>query len=362
MMPAKCKAIHGPFAWRGAELAKGGSWLKAWSKAELAEIDAALAAVRRRGLAWDALTRDDFRLAAVAGKLAAVARELEEGSGVVKLTGLPAGKYSSDELKLVWMGLARHLGTPVYQDSNGQLLREIRDQSAEAGGDLGARHGRLVAEQGGEVFLSSKARTYSSGELRFHTDRSDVVGLLAVQQAKSGGISKIASSVAVHNAMLERRPDLLDLLYQPYHRSRLGEEEGGEQVVYPLPVFGLRGGKFTSHYSRTYIEAAQLLPATPSMSDAQWQAIDFLAELAEALSLQMRLAPGDIQILNNHVVYHARTPFEDDPEAGLVRLLYRVWLAMPNSRLLPTDHAVLWRDVAAGALRGGIGHEPLAAR
>ena len=88
-------------------------------------------------------------------------------------------------------------------------------------------------------------------------------------------------------------------------------------------------------------------------------ALDLLAELAEELCFEMRLAPGDIQLLNNHVVYHARTPFTDDPAAGRVRLLYRLWLAMANSRPLPADHAVLWRDVAPGALRGGIGQTPV---
>lgn len=351
--------IPGLCAWRGDEIAGGGSWLGAWTPGELAEIDAALAAVMDRGLAWSALTKDDFPLPTVAGRLAAVAEELEEGRGFVKLTGLPVARYGPDELKVIWMGLARHLGRPVFQDSNGQLMREIRDESAELGGDLGARHGRLSAADGGGEFLSSKARTYSSGELRYHTDRTDVVGLLTVGQARSGGVSKIASAVAVHNAMLARRPDLLALLYRPVHRSRLGEEEGGEAVTYPLPVFGLRDGKVTSHYSRTYIEAAQLLPATPRMTEAHWQALDLLAELAEEHALQMRLEPGDIQFLNNHVIYHARTSFEDDAEAGQVRRLYRVWLAMPNSRALPEDHAVLWRDVAAGALRGGIGQEPI---
>ncbi len=344
-------AIEGPCVWTGEDLAARGPWLQAWRAAELAELDAALAAAEARGLAWDTLTKDDFPLDAVAAKLAEVAGELEQGCGVVKLTGFPVARYSAAQLKLLWMGLARHLGTPVFQDSGGQLLREIRDE----GGDLGTRHGRLAGASDGGEFLSSKARTYSSGELRFHTDRCDVVGLLTLQQAKTGGLSKIASSVAVHNAILERRPDLLALLYKPIWRSRLGEEQGGESAVYPLPVFGLAGGKFTSHYSRTYVEAAQLQPGTPPMSPVQWQALDLLAEVAEALCHRMRLAPGDMQFLNNHVVYHAREPFEDDPATGQVRRLYRAWLAMAESRPLPEDHAVLWRNVAAGSLRGGIG-------
>jgi hypothetical protein len=32
----------------------------------------------------------------------------------------------------------------------------------------------------------------------------------------------------------------------------------------------------------------------------------------------------------------------------------RLWLAMPNSRALPKGQEVLWRNIEAGALRGGI--------
>ena len=59
------------------------------------------------------------------------------------------------------------------------------------------------------------------------------------------------------------------MLCKDVYRSRLGEETGGEGMAYPLPVFGVRDGRFTSHYSRTYVEAAQLSPDVPKMSDAQ---------------------------------------------------------------------------------------------
>jgi len=68
----------------------------------------------------------------------------------------------------------------------------------------------------------------------------------------------------------------------------------------------------------------------------------------------MNFAPGDIQFVNNHVIYHARTAFEDAAAQGADRLLYRLWLAMPNSRPLPQGHEVLWRSIEPGALRGGI--------
>ena len=354
-MHSQRNPLTGRCVWRGSELLQDPRWQHEWTLEELAEIDRALQQAERLGVPWQTVTPADFPLNRVAARLDRAAGELENGRGLVKFTGLPVERYDESQLRLIWMALARQLGRPVYQDSQGQLMRAIRDE----GGDLGARHGRMEWGARGEDFLSSKARTYSNGVLRYHTDRTDVVGLLAQQQAARGGISKLASAVAVHNEILARRPDLLELLFAPYHRSRLGEEEGGENVVYALPVMALCDGRFTSHYSRTYIEAAQLLPDTPKMSDAQWEAIDLLAAVAEELALDMRLAPGDIQLLNNHVIYHARTPFEDDPDSGRVRCLLRVWLAMANSRPLPADHAVLWGDVAAGALRGGIGQTPI---
>lgn len=341
--------IDGPHIWTRLELANKTDWRRPWAAHELQEIDAALAHAKSAGRTWLTVDRESFPLDRTADVLREVADELEDGRGFQLLTGLPVAKYAPDDLRLLWMGLGRWLGHPVTQDFEGQMMRDIQAQP----GDLGARHDKMQATDGGE-FLSSKARTYSNGQLRFHTDRTDVVGLLTVRQAASGGESRIASTGAVHNAILEARPDLLELLYQPIYRSRLGEEPGGGDVVYPLPVFGLRDGKLTSHYSRTYVEAAQLRDETPRMSDAQWAALDMLAETAGKLALAMRLAPGDIQLINSHVTYHARTAFQDDDASGQARLLHRLWLAMPNSRPLPEDHAVLWRNVNAGAVRGGV--------
>ncbi|MBU0725310.1 MAG: TauD/TfdA family dioxygenase [Alphaproteobacteria bacterium] len=325
-------------------------WIVELSPADLAEIEAALAHVDRLDIPWHAITQEDFPLQGLKARLAAAREELEEGSGMVKLRTIPVERYSEAQLKRLYYGLGTHLGHLLFQNNRGELMREIRDEGAE----IGQRYGEVKTEQGG-TFLSSYARTLSNGALRFHTDRCDVVGLLCVRQAGRGGVSKLASSVAIHNTILERRPDLLDVLFQPYFRSRFGEEKGMEKTAYPLPIFGLQDGKFTSHYSLTYIEAAEFIPGIPPLSPAQREALTLLQQVAEELSFEMVLEPGDIQLLNNHVIYHGRTPFQDDAPSGRSRLLYRLWLAMPNSRRLPDDHAILWRDVTPGSLRGGIG-------
>jgi hypothetical protein len=349
------QALTGRDAWLGNDMANSTSWIRELSPASLAEIDVALRAVQQRGLPWREITREDFPLPTLAAQLDDVAAELEQGCGMVKLRNLPVERYSEDELRQIYVGIACHVGRLLFQNRRGELMRDIRDEGAE----VGQRYGQVTTEAGG-TFLSSYARTLSNGSLRFHTDRCDVVALLCVRQARAGGVSKLASAVAVHNTILARRPDLLEVLLQPYYRSRFGEEAGGEAVAYPLPLFGVRDGRFTSHYSRTYIESAQMIAGVPKLMPAQIEALDLLDAVAEAQSFGMSLAPGDIQFVNNHVIYHARTPFEDDAASGQSRLLYRLWLWMPNSRALPADHAVLWRRVEPGVLRGGIAQEAAA--
>jgi hypothetical protein len=340
--------LQGACVWKGEEIRQNHRWLKQVPTNVLDELDAALDAVKE--LKWRDVTRHNFSLPDAAAFFDEVLEELESGSGMVKLSGLGVGCYSQEQLRRIWYGIGCHLGTPMYQNRRGEVMRDIRDEGMGVGAKL---YGATI-DASGKPFLSSGARTLSPGQLRFHTDRCDVVGLLCVRQASEGGVSKLASSATVYNEILRRRPDLHALLCKPIPRSRFGEEAGGEHVVYDLPVFGVRDGKLTSHFSLTYIENAQLLPSTRRLTDAEHEAIQMLMDVAEEVCFEMRFAPGDMQLLNNHVVYHGRTAFKDDVSTGQDRLLMRLWLSVHNSRALPEDHAVLWGDVGAGRAHGGI--------
>jgi hypothetical protein len=339
--------IGGPAAWTGAEMAGSNVWRHRLTPAGIDEIERALAQVTARGLDWRQLRKADFPLPTLAPVLAGVGEALEHGPGLMLLSGLPVERWSESQCRAVFFGLGAYLGTARSQTVHGELMAAITDEADRAS------RGE-VKTQDGKSFLSSRGRVQSTGQLRFHTDRVDVVGLLCVNRAAKGGLSKVASAVAIHDAMLARRPDLLELLFRDYYRSRFGEEDKSNRAWYPLPIFATAGPHFTTHYSRTYIEAAELIPELPKLSPEQWQAIDLMAELAEELCLTMTLEPGDIQLLNNHVMFHARTAYEDDPAGARPRLLYRLWLSTPNSRPLPPGHAVLFGDTRAGALRGGI--------
>ena len=124
--------------------------------------------------------------------------------------------------------------------------------------------------------------------------------------------------------------------------------------VFAMPVFGFAGEKITSQYSRTYVEQAQEVPGVPKLTPAQNEALDMLASVAEELCLHSPFEDGDIQLLNNHLVYHGRTAYADDAPAGRDRLLLRLWLSTPNSRRLPDGFDSLWGSIAPGAVRGGV--------
>jgi hypothetical protein len=334
-------------AWRGEDLARSTDWIRPLTAAEIEELDVALRAAQRRGLDWRRVAREDFAIPGLARSLAEVSRELEDGRGLVLLRGIPVARYTEDELRIVYWGLGLHLGTPRYQNAEGELIGDVRDENRLYGAV------REVDPAGAGERRTSRSKARSAGPLRFHTDRTDVVTLLCVRPALRGGLSKVVSGPAVYNAILARRPDLHALLCAPYSHSREGEA-GGRQRFYAMPIFGMRDGRFTSQYSRTFVENAQGLPGVPPLTAAQNEALDLWAEVCEELCYRMELRAGDLQLLNNHVVYHARTTYEDDPRPNHDRFLMRLWLSMPNSRALPEGFEALWGSIEPGALRGGI--------
>jgi len=344
------KIIDGPFVWKGSDIVNSTDWILPLDARSIDILETGLSKFEAQGLNWQQASKDTFSLEQLDTFFRHISDELENGFGLIKITGLPVERYSDAQLKSIYYAMMSHIGVPVSQNTSGAVMMAIEDE----GKKKSESYGTVQDAKTGEKFLSSRSRALSGGVLRLHTDRCDVVTLLCVRQATSGGISKLVSAVAIHNEMLKRRPDLLELLFQDYPRSRFGEESKDIDGYFMLPIFGMCKGKFTTHFSRTYIEASQTGTTAPRMSDKQWEAMDLLAQLGEELGFTMALEPGDIQLLNNHHIFHGRTAYEDTAELGSGRLLHRIWMAVPNSRQLPAGQEVLWGTTASGKIRGGI--------
>lgn len=303
--------------WRGPDIQDDASWIMPLTEADIAEVDAAQRHVRSLG-AEIPFTAAQFPLQKLAAKLDTVPDRLENGPGVVLIRGLPRARYTTEECELIYWGFGVHFGTPVSQNTRGHLLGHVRDE--------------------GRTMKDRTARGYQTREkMDFHSDQLpvDALGLFCVRTSKSGGASALASVEAIHNVILEERPDLLEVLYQPFAIDWRGEEPQGEQPWYRCPMFSYAGGKVTSRItSRAYFDSLTRFSPDLALTDIQREALNFVQEVANRpeLRLRMHFQEGDMQFINNHAILHAREAFEDHEDPELKRHLLRMWIAFPEGR------------------------------
>lgn len=332
--------VEHPSAWTRASLMTDKTWVHRLDEANVKEIQDALRAARATGLTPATLCKDSFPLPRVGTTLARIADELEVGRGIALLRGVPTD-FDRASLELLYAGIGAHLGTPVAQSREGELIGSVTDSGKRLGDARG-----------------SKTRD----PLPFHTDRSDVVGLFCLRTAKSGGESYVISATALHNALLDEAPELCAALYQRFYHRRTDWEAEYSEPTYGLPVFSRTDGHFAVRYLRHFIRTAQDLPETPRLTGAQNAALDRIDALCAdpTYFASMPFEVGDIQFLNNFVALHSRAGYEDDPDPEQRRLLLRLWLSVPNSRPLHPDFAALYGNTGAGQLRGGVPVESMA--
>jgi hypothetical protein len=330
-------AQHGPAAWLGPQMAARGDWVVTLTDAEIAEIDAALATTPFDAAAGVfARTAAGFALPTLGARLAALQHELLHGRGFALLRGLPVARYTRTQLAALFLGIGAHLGRARSQNARGHLLGHVCD--------LG-----LASDD-------PNVRIYQTHERQtFHTDSCDVVGLLCLREAQSGGDSLLVSALTLFNEMRTQRPDLLARLLQPMAHDRRGEVPAGQQPYFMIPVFSWHAGQLTVFYQRQYFDSAQRFADAPRLTADDVAALDLFDQLANdpRLNLTMRLAPGDMQFVHNHVLLHDRTAFTDAPDPAQRRHLLRLWLACPGARELPPAFAARYGALTVGD-RGGI--------
>ena len=326
--------VDGPGVWYGRDLARRGDWIHTLSAAEIAEIEEALRAVR---VPLAELTPATFPLPRLGPFLRSVLRELLEGRGFILLRGLPVERWSREEQARAYLGIGSWLGRFRSQNAKGHLLGHVKDLGLD--------------------IRDPRVRYYQTNRaLEYHTDSVDIVGLLCLQTAKAGGESYLASSMSVYNEVLRRRPDLVPALFEPFPTDRRGEVPEGMKPWFDIPIYHRHAGRLSCIYVRQYIESAQkLFPEARRLSAAQVEAMDLIDGLCNdpAIHLAMDFRPGDVQLLHNHQILHARGDFENWPEPERHRHLLRLWVAPPEARALPEVFAPRYGSVVPGA-RGGI--------
>ncbi|ANF83394.1 hypothetical protein A3K93_14275 (plasmid) [Acinetobacter sp. NCu2D-2] len=302
-------------AWMGKELIQKDDWIYHLSQDVIAALDANLAEIEAKKLMLNQinhghLTIQDTNILAEFSKWA---DELENGYGFFLLKGLDAERYSEDQMATLYYLIGLYMGQPVTQNARGDLLGRVENV-----GDL----------------KNKSTRVYETNAyLPYHTDLSDVVGLLSIRKAKQGGLSSLVSAATVYNQILEHYPEYLGYYYHPTYCDHLGDPEPSL-----TPIFSYWEGKLSCRYMRAYIELGHERRGIP-LSSVQKQAFDIFDHFINHpdLRIDMMLEPGDMQFCNNYSVMHSRTAFEDFDELSKRRKLLRLWLKMPNARSLAED-------------------------
>jgi hypothetical protein len=358
--PSASELLKVPGEWSGAELAKSEYWGIELSELELAELDAALQVCKASptfelvdGFQPMGVTQENFPLQTLGLKITKeFAEGLENGPGVFMIKNFPtpstSNGYSAEDIGIMYAGFNTYLGSWVPQSSAG--LRSVSR-------GFGLPLGKVQAEMCGNTPLQGKQ---ANNYFRLHTDRCDCITLMCIQKAPAGGLSRIASIPKIHNTMVNEYPDECARLYKPY--VRIWE---GKDGYFPLPVWSIHEGKFTSQVSPSYIENAQVLadfpekyPGIPKYSEFEIDAVDLLEEIGCANSYDFMMEPGMVYWLNNHLVYHGRDSWKfvpESPENG--RLMYRMWITPHNTRALPTTDAykLVWSYDDTDESMGGNG-------
>lgn len=322
-----------PSAWLGRDIgAEPERWTIRLSAAHIAELESNLS----DDISLTDLTKSGFPLPTLGSVLREFQGELINGRGFGLIKGLDVTRFGEDQAARIFFGIGTHLGHARSQNAAGDILGHVRD--------VGARPD------------DPKSRIYqTSARQTFHTDSSDVVGLICLKDAKSGGESLLVSAGSIFNEMQKRRPDLLPLLFEPIATDRRGEVPDGMKPFFEIPVFTWHLGFLNVMYQRQYIDSAQRFAAALRLSDRHVAALDLFDELANDpdLCFSMRLAPGDMQFVYNHALLHDRTGFEDHADLADRRHLLRLWLSVPGDRPLPDCFAQRFGSTEIGN-RGGI--------
>ncbi len=301
--------LTGPSIWRGADLVdRTDLWMVTLAPGEADEIVAAARGAVASGFELEDVDKSRFPLPTVGPKVREWRRTIEQGVGFVVVRGLPVAELSDQEAQMAFWGVGHHMGIPGAQNPDQELLGHVRDyQEAEDN-----PHVRLYR---------------TAANIEFHCDAADVVGLLCLSTARSGGQSRIVSTGELFNLVMAEDPDLVQALFEPFVLDRRGEGREGTLPYYYLPPCAYAKGELRTFYHSEYMrsvarhEGVEIPPAQKKLITLY----DTFGADPE-IQLDMWLQPGDMQFLSNHSIAHARTAYEDDPDSP--RHLLRLWLSL----------------------------------
>lgn len=324
-------------AWYGDSL-KGETsrWVMQLSTVEVTELVTAADNCLNLSDDISQINQDNFKLPTLAAKIDLLGEQLTGGLGFMLVKGIDSSQYSTVQLAAMFYGFGAHIGAARMQNAKGHVLGHVRDLNKRSD--------------------DPNVRIYQTNERQsFHTDSADIVALLCLNKAASGGDSLLVSALSVFNEMHRNYPELLTCLLDPIATDRRGETPEGMAPFFSIPVFNWYKNKLSVIYQRQYIDSAQRFAGAFKLSAQHIAALDKFDQLCNDphLHLSMQLQPGDMQFVYNHNLLHDRTAFVDYAQAEKRRHLLRLWISAAKDRELPAVFKQRYGSIEVGA-RGGM--------
>src|ERR1700733_4602545 len=222
------RALETHIDWTSDDVADPRVWTVELTQSDHRELDAALASAKSVSGNLLDIGKEHFPLDGLARKLDGVARESIDGRGFTRISALDHTRYSDDDLTMLYWGIGLHLGDPWPQNAKGHVMGDVTDQGKRLD-DPTFRGNEL-----GQVALD------------YHTDGADLIGLMCLRKARSGGLSCVANAVAIYNQLVRPRPAPAEIRCEPLPYDLRGEQAPGAKPFYTFPVF-------TAHKERFFI-------------------------------------------------------------------------------------------------------------
>ncbi len=312
MTPVFRQQIVHPAAWTSASLPRGKeSLIRDLTADELAGFEALIAKTKHIDI--QDVTQAQFDDPRTTPLLTDVRRNVESGRGAIVLRGVTPDRFSPADMERVWWGVGTHLGVANVQSSTGDRIGYVEDDETNP----------------------VKRGYRSSGELYWHTDSPESIGLMCIRQAASGGMSGMVSTLAIHNEIQRTRPDLLDSLYEGYYYA-IPEVKFTDKPLTDerIPVYSNVDGVVSCMLAASFMREAAKKRGEPLPAKLA-EALNLIMELSDRpdIGLRFMLEPGEMMLWNNYLYLHCRSEFENS--ATQKRLLLRHWLDAHTRR--PVD-------------------------
>ena len=239
---------------------------------------------------------------------------LIQGCGFCVINGTNFTAFDKHELSNIHILISKIFGELLIQNKQGEQIVEVKD--------LGK-----TLSTGGRYHHTREGGSYHTDGCHIFENPPDYVGLLCLNPAKNGGVSKFISAYTIHNKLQEDK-NLLRILYEKFYMDKRNENQADEIPTQFVPIFTYNNGKLNCRCcQRELIDSGHEKMNKP-LTEYQKNALDNLDKLLanENLAVSYLLKKGDMMYSNNKWLIHDRTDFEDSDDENLKRALLRTWI------------------------------------